>query len=127
MKLSSGKIRNLTALRKEKDRLLQQKAGLESDFGGTITDLFNKSKVASGVAQDATTKSNKSAVNISGYFLHAGNKLLVKNILSPILKGFGQIIVAFIKEFVGGYLKWKAIELSFKGLRYLATKKKDEE
>ena len=28
-------------------------------------------------------------------------------------------------EFIGGYLKWKAIELSYKGIRYLIKKRKE--
>ena len=28
-------------------------------------------------------------------------------------------------EFIGGYLKWKAIELSYKGIRYLLKKRKE--
>ena len=29
-------------------------------------------------------------------------------------------------EFIGGYLKWKAIELSYKGIRYLIKKRREK-
>jgi hypothetical protein len=91
--------------------LLGKKDG-GGDVFDTIIDLLPVSnplvKTGIGIVKDVLKKRNAKAKS-------AENK-------QPQEKKGPGIVARAAREFIGGYIKWKAVELSFKGLRYLVNR-----
>lgn len=143
MKQSNKKIDSRAALQLEKARLRAEIRGIETDLKTLPPELGALAKLVP-MGRTATTKTTDDHDNasdnkftaiftsIAGSFLPQNE--LVKTVLdqvSPMLgKRVQKIAITVGKELIGGYLKWKAVELSVKGVRYLvrkSKKKKDKE
>ena len=94
--------------------LNKQSWGGETDIFDTIIDMLPIAnplvKSGVGIVKDILKKRNAKATK------HKAE--------STEHKGRG-IVARAAREFIGGYIKWKAVELSFKGLRYLVKKRSE--
>ena len=136
MKQSNKKIDSRAALQLEKARLRAEIRGIETDLKTLPPELGALAKLVP-MGRTATTKATDNAsdnkftsifTSIAGSFLPQNE--LVKTVLdqvSPMLgKRVQKIAITVGKELIGGYLKWKAVELSVKGVRYLVRKTKEK-
>jgi hypothetical protein len=148
MKLYLKKLRNAEELEREKRLLLKEKKRLENeDFfpGISISGIVNNTSsvssqqnASSGQPAADTLSSGimSMAAPLAGLLFDivqqrimgggkAGGKDSVANsIIDKSLKKGGNILGAAAKEVIGGYLKWKAIELSYKGVTLIIRKQK---
>ncbi len=130
MKLYPKKLKSIEELELEKRRLKAELASIEKD------DLFSVDDLMGDAADTITNRFSKSAIgkimpDVSGSLLSvltgavsdfaAGSK---KKGLKGIEKKISSVIGGAAKEFVGGYLKWKAIELSYKGIKMVISRQK---
>ncbi len=141
MKLYSKNIRNLDELEREKRRLIKERKQLEQE------DIFS----VDGIVNSITSATSKSAPNtdfptsaglgslfsFSGPFVGMVMEMVKDRIASkmvgdgkstlsenPILQQGGTILKGAAKEVIGGYLKWKAIELTYKGITLVVKRQK---
>ena len=111
-------IGSVKALRKEQGKLRKQALKLEEEAFGVLDNL-SLDAILPDVSKSKDT--GKASFNPSSVF--------------SFLPGLGRIVPDFIRdkagnlvknaaiEFLGGYLKWKAIELSVKGIRRYFSRK----
>lgn len=116
------KINSLAGLKHEKLRLRTELQRMESEGLFSMTDLEDKK----------TYDSNPSG----GWFGIVSGLLTSKTTLDslfavglPLLRFFPQktqrnFLRAFVREFFGGYLKWKGMSFAFSLLRSFLNKKK---
>jgi hypothetical protein len=139
MKMYSRNIRNLKELEQEKRRLLQERKQLEQE------ELFSVDSMMSSIlkAKDDKTNSISTAseqgnlLSMSGPIasmvldivkdrilnkMDSGNTSSFAN--NPLMQKGGNILKGAAKELVGGYLKWKAIELTYKGVTLIVKRQK---
>ena len=135
MKLYPKNLRNVKDLEKEKARLLKKKQKLDqeevipglgiitgsgkdgkSDKGDGLGDILQFSNPVVSLLKD---------IIISRISKKADANQSVEQPDEPQEKG-RSITKRLAIEFIGGYLKWKAIELSYKGIRYYIKKRKAE-
>ena len=128
------KLDGLAALRKEKEKLKAEADEMEAE------GFFSLSNLTGSAAQQAEDKSGGEESdspngllamllpmagpvfsNISSFLPTMGGGL------ASMVKGRAKNILFSVgKEVIGGYLKWKAVELSVKGVRYLVKKAKEK-
>jgi hypothetical protein len=129
------KLRNLRELEREKKRLQKSRRQMEEQFSSL--------KVFSGKSKE------KDKEEEGGSLLDflPGNNQLVNLVIQLVQKRLAKKETAtstaqededkstppskswpkrIAIEFIGGYIKWKAIELSWKGIKYLINKKREE-
>ena len=132
MRLYPKRLQNIKDLEQEKKRLLKQVRILDEE------DILSFKK-----PEEKTGKSEKSGSIldlmqggnpiVSALLALAQKKLLAKDDsgkkpqkksiqADPVEKK--NILLPIAKEFIGGYLKWKAIELSYKGIKIIVKKRK---
>ena len=116
MKLYPKNLRNVKDLEKEKARLLKKKQKLDQE------EVIPGLGIITGSGKDG--KSDKGII-ISRISKKADANQSVEQPDEPQEKG-RSIPKRLAIEFIGGYLKWKAIELSYKGIRYYIKKRKAE-
>jgi hypothetical protein len=139
------KLKSVKALEKEKALLLKERAELanftftsarsiesnkETDGGETdiVSEIVSLLPVSDSVAKIAasvvkmlfTAKQTKEG----GDFVETKKKKKKKTEQSR--KRENSVVLDIAYEVIGGYLKWKAIELSFKGIKYLIRKRKEK-
>ena len=138
MKLYPKRLNSLAALEKEKARLTQQRYQMERE---AQSDLHNfKVPGLSSILPKSTSSEKKTGgwqsllgglIPGSAPLLNIIEQLLPKaasGISETIKKKTTKLATGAAVEVVGGYLKWKAIELGFKGVRHLfASRKKKKE
>ena len=128
------RLRSVKDLEREKELLLKEKLELEQEHFFSI---------------DAITGSKKSGDNASESeglgalleFLPVSNPLV--SLLTKMVQGWfskkenkapddkkrtgkkqeKSLLKSIAAEFIGGYLKWKAIELAYKGIKYIIKRK----
>lgn len=134
MALYKKKLRSVSELEREKQKLLKKSRELEQDDIFTLKGISGSKQI------------NLSKESLLFDFLPGKNQAvdmllkLVKNKFAnkepqeeesepvkapPRKKKSKDLLKTVAKEFIGGYLKWKAIELSYKGIRYMIKKKKE--
>ena len=145
MKLYPKKLRSVAELEREKARLLKQSRKLdnvdilsgiklgnskkevkkdngnnsaESGILDTVFQLLPVSNQVSGLLKDYVLpiilkRTNASASDDAANGLSLGNKA-------------GKVAKKIAWEVIGGYLKWKAVELSYKGIKYLVKTRKEK-
>ncbi|MDR3680080.1 MAG: hypothetical protein P4L41_08950 [Flavipsychrobacter sp.] len=128
MRLYPKKLNGIDELMAEK-LILEAQIGMIDPDGIFSLKVNQKAKVA-----DAVTE-KKSTVNMLGGLLGLDSIDLILKML-PLITGGKKtaavkkgpnILVKAGFEFIGGYLKWKAIELSYKGIKKLiSTRKKND-
>ena len=138
MRLYPKKLRNIHDLEREKKLLLKQTRRMDKD------DLFSLDGLTTGkkkgkVKEEKSSASFVDMLPISNPVISTLLSLLEKRLLkksdkeayleyaSPVLgKKHKSILAKIAKEFVLGYLKWKAIELSYKGAKVIVKKLKQK-
>ena len=136
MRLDPKRLRSIEDLEREKKLLLRQSRKLEEEDFLSIEGLLGKKK------SDGEDKEEGSLLD----FLPISNPLvdiIVKMIKSRLSKKSSDTkqedtnnhntkkkgsspLRALAFEFIGGYLKWKAIELSFRGIRHMLKTRKEK-
>ncbi len=128
MKLYPKRLNNASDLRAEKLLLQYKLEHLDADGMLSLKPGLKKT-----VASD-----KKNPGNMLGEILGTGSIVDIALKLLPLLTGKGSnrvveqkvqkkgpnILVKGLVEIGGGYLKWKAIELSYKGLKKLLSRPK---
>ncbi len=137
----SKNIRNLEELEREKRRLIKERKQLEQE------DIFSVEGIMNNITSPkSTTSSNNdiagasgmsSLFSMSGPIVGMAFDLVKDKILSksdagnnsslasnPILQKGGTVLKSAAKEMIGGYLKWKAIELTYKGIKLIVKRQK---
>lgn len=135
----SRNIRNLKELEQEKRRLLQERKQLEQE------ELFSVDSMMSSIVKAKDDKTNSiSTASEQGNLLSMSGPIasmvldIVKDRIlnkmdngktsslanNPLMQKGGNILKGAAKELVGGYLKWKAIELTYKGVTLIVKRQK---
>ena len=133
MALYPKKLKNREDLEREKRALLREKEELEKSDPFSIEGLLGNSKKEGGEEGpgglfDLLQGSGPLAGIISGLVKKGFEKMDKKSgAAKPEEKKENSLLKSLAKEFIGGYLKWKAIELSYKGIRYLIRSRKEKE
>ncbi len=141
MKMYSKNIRNLEELEREKRRLIKERKQLEQE------DIFSVEGIMNNITNPkSTTSVNNDIAGVSGMgslFSMSGpivgmvvdlvkDKILSKSdggnnsslASNPILQKGGTVLKGAAKEVIGGYLKWKALELTYKGITLIVKRQK---
>ncbi len=126
------KLNSLAELEKEKKRLQKKRKKMEEEGLFSMGDLLGGkegggSMLEGGLPLDLLGGASTWAMPVVKMIINRISK--AKNTVAdtkpdaePAIPGKSKIkSIAF--EFIGGYLKWKAIELSFKGIKYLLNKR----
>ncbi len=130
MKLYNKQLNSIEELRREKQKL---KADLQSaDKQG----LFSLDDLLPGNSKsNSKADNNAEGVDIAGIATNLlsslGNKNTLLSVGLPLLKVAGNqlekgVVKKILKEVGLGYIKWKAIELSVKGIKHMVDKKVQE-
>jgi len=140
MRLYPKKLRNIEDLEREKSRLLKAKRSLDKDeflsgslFGNKKGGEGKKGKEGQGSLLDFLPISNPAVAQLIKIaqrliFKKSGKPGSGDNAGAQLKKRGKSLLKSFAKEFIGGYLKWKAIELTFKGIRHIIrSKAKDQQ
>ena len=137
MKFYHKKLRNIEKLKKERKRLLQEREALEDDGLFSMSALTGKDdhngkvKAGSGL-MDMLQPSNplvQGLVAILKSKLEQKSKAPKENPTegSPVKSK----VIGVVKDIAFSYAKWKAIELSYKGIKFLIklqkTKSQEEQ
>ena len=135
MRLYPKKLRNIDDLEREKKRLLKESRRMEEEGFLSIESIFNNKsgKDKEGIASllDLLPVSNPLTDIlirlVKQRLSNAGKSSNAENATAKEEKKQGKNPLKKIAvEFIGGYLKWKVIELSYKGIRYLIKKRKEK-
>ena len=134
MRIYPKKLRSVEDLEREKKLLLKESERMDEEGFLSLDGILGKKKGGKGEDEggsllDYLPVSNP-VVNLVVKFIQKklsqkGSKQ--KDTYSASYeepKKGRSPLKAFAFEFIGGYLKWKAIELSYKGLRHLIKKNK---
>lgn len=141
MKMYSKNIRNLEELEREKRKLLKVRKQLEQEdilsVDGIINSITNTKSVDASDTNFAIPSGMSNLFSLSGPLVgmvldivkdrlmnnaeHSDNPSLKSN---PILQKGGTMLKGAAKEVLGGYLKWKAIELTYKGITLVVKRQK---
>jgi len=140
MRLYPKRLRNIDDLEKEKALLIRKSEELEKEDILSVEGLLGgKKKGEGGSLLDLLPISNPLVGQLLKMIQRRFNSYRSKKDDRPKIANVPVAtteerprkskIKAIAIEFIGGYLKWKAIELSFKGIRYLiksAREKKEQ-
>lgn len=139
MKMYSRNIRNLKELEQEKRRLLQERKQLEQE------ELFSVDSVMNSLVKAKDDKTNSistssgqgNLLSMTGPIASLVLDIVKDRILNkidngntssfasnPLMQKGGNLLKGAAKELVGGYLKWKAIELTYKGVTLIVKRQK---
>lgn len=120
MKLYSRQLNSLDELKQEKKMLKDRLKQTESEGFFSLSDILPVSKDGDDGLMSKLT----------GMLNDADTKELIMSLAGPALGALGnkvekQTLKKIAKEFLGSYVKWKAIELAYKGVKMLMDKNKD--
>ncbi len=139
MKIYPKKLKGIKDLQKEKKILLKRQRELDEEGFFSLQGLTGKPKEG---GKDETSGDDNSLLG----FLPVSNPL-VATVLKIVQQRFFRsgpekktryhesgesekpkhgIPYRLAKEFIGGYLKWKAIEFSIKGIRYIIKTRREK-
>ncbi len=136
MRLYPKKLRNVEDLEREKKLLRKETRRLEDEEFLSLDSIFNKKSKdneGGGFASllDLLPVSNP----LVGTFINLIKQRISKKADKPrqdtdnssdSKKKGKSPLKKIAVEVIGGYLKWKAIELSFKGIKHLVKKRKEK-
>lgn len=132
MKLYPKKLSDIKSLEKEKARLLRKKGKLEQGnilLSGILSSSGNKG--GKDDDDDTAAGSGNELFALAEPLIQIARDIVIARLTKksapaekenePAVsqKKKNSILKRMAFEFIGGYLKWKAIELGFKGLRRL--------
>lgn len=123
MKLYHKQLNSLDELKLEKQRLKAVLNKTEKEGFISMNDILPAKQ--EGGANDWVSQ-------LTGLLDNAGAKELVMSLAGPALGLLGDkiekhTIKKIAKEFLGGYVKWKAIELAYAGIKVLIEKNKKKD
>jgi hypothetical protein len=135
------KLRSVADLEREKKILRARSRKLEDEDFLSLESILGKSKGKEKNSDNEEESSLFDLLPISNPIVKMavkfiGNRLLKKNdnqqsgldlSFSTAKKKSKHFARKVAVEFIGGYLKWKAIELTYKGIRHLLNKNKTGE
>jgi hypothetical protein len=142
MKLYSKKLRNIEDVERERRLLLKERKRLKKEDIFTLESILGKGEKdkgtdsANGIMESlAPALSEMSGPllglvtdffqqKFSGGNTEKGEPSFIKSILNKSLKKGGNALGSAAKELIFGYLKWKAVELSYKGVKLIISNKK---
>ena len=132
MKLYPKKLSDIKSLEKEKARLLRKRGKLEQGnflLSGILSSSGNKG--GKDDDDDTTAGSGNELFALAEPLIQIARDIVIARLTKKSApaeeeyenaapqKKQNSILRRMAFEFIGGYLKWKAIELGFKGLRRL--------
>jgi hypothetical protein len=123
MKFYTKQLNSLDELKREKQALKDQLKKTESEGFFSVSDVLPLKK--GGDDKDWTSQLSSIIDNVDA-------KELIIALAGPALGLLGDKIEKhtlkkIAKEFLGSYVKWKAIELAYVGIKAMLTKKKEED
>lgn len=140
MRLYPKRLRSIDDLEKEKKQLIQKSKKLDKEDFLSMEGLLGKK------GNEKTKKDKKEGSALSALIdmlpisdpivsmsLKMVQRLLTRKdkkpqvVYAPVIAGKKKTnkVKALAIEFVSGYLKWKAIELSYKGIKHLLNRRKE--
>ena len=133
MRLYPKKLRNIEELERERKLLIRESKRLDKDEFLSLEGLLNKGggkgdsgNEGYGALLDLIPVSNP----IVGVLINLVKQRLAgsgKTDKPGTTKKSGKNILRTVAvEVIGSYLKWKAVELSYKGLRHLVKKRQEK-
>ena len=133
MRLYTKRLRSIEDLEREKKRLLKESKRMEEEGFLSLEGILNNKQ---GKGDDAglfdllPTSNPLVAVLIKlvkqRFFNKDNNSKTGNTIPGTEEKRRKNPLKSIAVEFIGGYLKWKAIELSYKGIRLLIKRRKEK-
>ena len=141
MRLYPKKLHSIEELKREKAALLLRRDATDVEDIFSINDIIpvfgKKDKPVKDNGADKTEKENvvdtgDGIFSILSDLLETVDISDIFTIVSRPLEAFAgkkirnSILMPVAKELVGGYLKWKAAELSFKTAKHFMKKKKEK-
>jgi hypothetical protein len=126
MRLYPKKLNSLEELRKEKHKLLQHKN--EIDLLPTFSWDMLSGKQAS-TSKKSADDGNAIVDMIAGIIEEGSIATIGMNVLQSIRKfklpkAVGNILYPIAKDVAMAYVRWKAIELGYKGMRMIIEKRR---
>lgn len=129
MNLYNKKLHNVTDLRKEKEMLKRQLLKMENE--PLLPDMFEslgnhqagKSNAGSvlaeglGLLTSLLPEGSNLGEMVMSFVANKGESL--GSAVKPIVK---KAVIPVVKEVIGGYLKWKAVEWSINGVRKIVQR-----
>jgi len=130
MKLYPKKLHNISDLEREKEvlRYAQKQVSLDSLFSlGGLTGTAAKPKETSS---NATTGTNLGIATmildlVLKYAMPNRRQVVSKRTEERTERPRKNLLISAAKEFIGGYIKWKVVELSYKGLSKVIRSRKE--
>ena len=141
MRLYPKRLRNIEDLEKEKQFLIKKSKQLDKEdflsIGGLTGGLTGKKTPGDKANGDGSLLDFLPGSNpVISLVVKMLQRILSKKEKKPKIayapppagtkKAGKNKLKAIAKEFIGGYLKWKAIELSYRGIRYLIKSRMEE-
>lgn len=126
MRLYPRQLNNLDELKREKEALKATVRRIEDEGFFSIEDIL-PAKMADGVEGDGLMS------KLTDLISSGSAREILTSIAGPALSLLGtgiekQALKKVAKEFLGSYVKWKAIELGYKGIKmWLDSRKKEKE
>jgi hypothetical protein len=132
MKLYSRQINSVAELQKEKARLAGQCREMERQATEQVTNFQLPGFSSSKKSKAGSDSTSGYAALLNEVLPGAGSILKIVEDVLPEGNGFADTLRRksaklagdAAKEVIGGYLKWKAVELGFRGVRYLLGRRK---
>jgi hypothetical protein len=128
MRLYPKKLRSIADLEREKKLLMKESKRLDKDEFLSVGGLLGKGGNNASLV-DMLPISNPLVAKVAKIAL---NRLMKKDKApkaTPVAEDRGERQNSLLKkaaiEFIGGYLKWKAVELSYKGIKHLVKKRSE--
>jgi hypothetical protein len=119
MALYPKKLNGLVALEREKARVRKSLAAMQAESAASVEGLLagKLPGLGGGEGNESASGFDMGSI-VSGAMEYFGDGGGLADRLSGFLKGkVGRMTTRLAKEVLGGYLKWKAVTLSYKLIR----------
>ena len=136
MRLYPKRLRDKQSLEREKKILLKEKKELDKEDFLSLEGILNKTGMGGeggegGSILDLLSGAGiplKMLVNIAqGIFTKKEKEPRKEKSKERTAERSGKSVLGVVaREFIGGYLKWKAIELSYKGIRLIIKARREK-
>ena len=134
MRLYPKRLRNIEDLEREKKRLLKESKRMEEEgflsLGSIVNNKADKDGSDSGLLDLLPISNPLVTVLIKlvkqRFFNKDNNSKTGNTVPGAEEKRRKNPLKSIAVEFIGGYLKWKAIELSYEGMRLLIKRRKEK-
>ncbi len=119
MALYPKKLNGLAALEREKARVRKSLEAMQAESTASVESLLaGKLPGLGGIGENESSPSFDIGSIVSGAMEYFSNGGGIADRISGFLKGkVGGMAARLAKEVLGGYLKWKAVTLSYKLIR----------